>query len=317
MKGPGGDGAGGGRVLLFAGDADQRGALADGLRARNVAVEAVADTAAALQRLRDGDHLVAFATLPESEGMGAAFVREARAARPGTPVVLIAGRERAAEAIDGIRHGAWNYLVEPVGPEHLLYLVRRAVDARAGGGAAGADPGRVPAEVELRWMLKSQFHAALAMLRDAVERCPDALWDDPRFRNRTWQIAYHALFFARYYGGGDETFDDFWEGHRRETQNPDGIGGEPRPGSPLPFLPERYTQAEVLAACDHCIAGIDAAVDALDLPAAQCGFPWYPMGKLEHQMVNLRHVQHHVGQLSERLRQEVDLGVRWVGMRRK
>jgi hypothetical protein len=39
------------------------------------------------------------------------------------------------------------------------------------------------------------------------------------------------------------------------------------------------------------------------------------MSKLEHQFVNLRHPQHHTGQLADRLRQHADLGVRWVGGR--
>lgn len=166
-------------------------------------------------------------------------------------------------------------------------------------------------------MLKSQYHAALAMLREAVERCPDALWDDPAHTNRTWQIAYHALFFARYYGGPDERFDDFWEGHRSDTRNPDGIPGPPEPSDPRPHLPDPYTKAEVLAFWERCNAGVDAAVDALDLEAPQCGFPWYPIPKLEHQLVNLRHIQHHAGQISERLRSGADIGIAWAGARRR
>jgi hypothetical protein len=37
------------------------------------------------------------------------------------------------------------------------------------------------------------------------------------------------------------------------------------------------------------------------------------MSKLEHQLVNLRHIQHHTGQLADRLRQAADRGLRWVG----
>ena len=46
----------------------------------------------------------------------------------------------------------------------------------------------------IRTSLKSQYHAALATLREAIELCPDALWDRQADRNRSWQIAYHALF---------------------------------------------------------------------------------------------------------------------------
>lgn len=54
---------------------------------------------------------------------------------------------------------------------------------------------------------------------------------------------------------------------------------------------------------------------AMDLGAEESGFPWHPMSKLEHQLVNLRHLQHHVGQLNDRLRAGVGEGVDWVGSR--
>ena len=34
---------------------------------------------------------------------------------------------------------------------------------------------------------------------------------------------------------------------------------------------------------------VDAAVDAMDLTATECGFWWYQVSKLEHQLINLRH----------------------------
>jgi hypothetical protein len=36
------------------------------------------------------------------------------------------------------------------------------------------------------------------------------------------------------------------------------------------------------------------------------------MSKLEHQFVNLRHIQHHTGQLAERIRQSTGHGVSWA-----
>jgi hypothetical protein len=58
---------------------------------------------------------------------------------------------------------------------------------------------------------------------------------------------------------------------------------------------------------------IDACIDALDLSAPQCGFPWYKMSTLEHQIVNIRHIQHHAAMLSSRLRQSAGIAVDWVG----
>lgn len=36
----------------------------------------------------------------------------------------------------------------------------------------------------------------------------------------------------------------------------------------------------------------------------------------EHRTGAIRHIQHHMGQPSERLREAIDVGVAWVGRRR-
>ena len=100
-------------------------------------------------------------------------------------------------------------------------------------------------------------------------------------------------------------------------QHGDGIAGPPDPNSQLPLIPEPYTRAQVLAYLSQCEAMVDHAVDALDLLSSSSGFHWYPIPKLEHQLVNLRHVQHHTAQLVDRLRNEAGLGTRWVGSRPK
>jgi hypothetical protein len=59
---------------------------------------------------------------------------------------------------------------------------------------------------------------------------------------------------------------------------------------------------------------VDARVDALDLSAPQCGFPWYKMTTLEHQIVSIRHIQHHASALSMRLRRSAGIEIDWVGI---
>ncbi len=48
--------------------------------------------------------------------------------------------------------------------------------------------------MEVRCVIRSQYHAALDMLGAAIEACPDDVWDRPADENRTWQVAYHMLF---------------------------------------------------------------------------------------------------------------------------
>ncbi len=169
--------------------------------------------------------------------------------------------------------------------------------------------------VALRSVLKSQYHAGLAMLREAIERCPEDVWLSKTHRNAFWQIAYHALFFTHLYLQPEEAAFRPWEHQQSEVQHPDGIPGRPRPGSKLPLIPEPYTRAQVLEYWSVCDAMVDHAVGALDLHSPSSGFPWYQMSKLEHQLLNLRHLQHHAAQLADRLRAATDTGVRWVGAR--
>ena len=164
--------------------------------------------------------------------------------------------------------------------------------------------------------LERQVRAALAMLRDAVERCPESLWLDPAPTNACWQVAYHTLYFTHLYLQPDEAAFRPWPGHQADVQHPDGIAGPDDPASPLPLVPVPYTRDQVLAYVDQLDDGLHDALQALDLLAPDSGFSWYrPMGKLEHQLVNLRHLQHHAAQLADRVRNHAGVGVDWVSSR--
>jgi hypothetical protein len=176
-----------------------------------------------------------------------------------------------------------------------------------------AEPAAASTLESLRDALKSQYHAGLAMLRDAIVQCPPPHWDATPHTNQFWQIAYHTLFFTHLYAQPDHASFRPWSGHQTDNQNPDGIAHPPRPDSPLPPLPRPYSKAQVLEYWTICDQAIDGWIDALDLTAVESGFPWYSMSKLEHQLVSLRHLQHHTAQLADRLRAGSNVGVRWVG----
>ncbi len=167
----------------------------------------------------------------------------------------------------------------------------------------------------LRSVIKSQYHASLAMLGETLERCPEDVWTGTEHRNSFWQIAYHTLFIAHLYLQPNESAFHPLEHHQSEVQYPDGIAGRPKPDSTLPLIPEPYSRAEVLAYWSVCDEMVDTAVDALDLHAPESGFSWYKVSKMEHQFIAIRHIQHHAAQLSDRLRQAADLGIHWVGAR--
>jgi len=150
-----------------------------------------------------------------------------------------------------------------------------------------------------------QFGAALKMLREAIELCPEELWLGAEDTNPFWRVAYHTLFYAHLYS--QESVDAFqsWPKHREEVRmlSPRKEGEQ----DPAP-----YSKAEVLEYHEFCSGEVASRVMQTRLEA-DSGFYWLPFNKLDLQMYTIRHIQHHTGQLVERLRQVCDVGVRWVG----
>lgn len=173
-------------------------------------------------------------------------------------------------------------------------------------------PNSAPFSPHLAHALKGQYHAALGMLRQAIDRCPESLWTSNGHPCPFWHIAYHTLFFTHLYLQLNEKAFHPWEHHRDEYQF---LGTLPWPPHRPPNIGEPYTRAEIREYWRVCDQIVDSTVDTLDLSSPDCGFSWYTMPKLEHQVMNIRHIQHHAAQLADRLRSAADLGVDWLGSR--
>ncbi|MHB8636531.1 MAG: hypothetical protein ACYC96_08665 [Fimbriimonadaceae bacterium] len=146
--------------------------------------------------------------------------------------------------------------------------------------------------MNIRGALKGQYHAGLKMLRQCVERCPDTVWVAGEHPRTFWRIAYHGTFFTHLYLQQNEAAFRPWE---KAVADADCLWESP------PVI-EAYSKADMLDYIDLVDSQVDATVDALDLETSDSGFPWYPsIDKLGHELMNIRHLQGHVGQLSERL----------------
>jgi hypothetical protein len=164
--------------------------------------------------------------------------------------------------------------------------------------------------MDVRPALKSQYHAALNTLHEVIEKCPDNMWNDPADKAPFWRAVYHTLFFAHFYLQQSQDRFTPWARHRDEAQY---ISSLPWEGNRPPKLCEPFTRNDLLEYWNDCNARIDAGVDALDLSAPQCGFPWYQMSTLEHQILNIRHIQNHAAALASRLRRSAGIAISWVG----
>lgn len=165
--------------------------------------------------------------------------------------------------------------------------------------------------MELRQAIKENYHKALAMLAECVQKCPADLWTSPaprvddenRFVIRSfWRIAFHAVYFTHLYLGQNEGSFQAWPGAKGGDH--EGMWHAPWNVEPyeLPEDAEVHTQEEMLDYIKFVDSLVAPTVDQLDLDTSESGFPWYPRTtKIGHQLLNLRHIQGHVGQLSELL----------------
>ncbi|MDR3710441.1 MAG: hypothetical protein P4L33_19250 [Capsulimonadaceae bacterium] len=166
--------------------------------------------------------------------------------------------------------------------------------------------------MELREALTEQYHAGLAMLAECVAKCPDNVWQEGKYPRAFWRIAFHAVYFTHLYLGQDEESYQPWPARREGLHS--ALWNRPWEVEPfeLPNDVEIYRRQEILEYIRFVDEIIDATIDQMDLAADVSGFSWYKnIGKLSHQLMNLRHLQGHVGQLSERL-MEKGVDTNWV-----
>ncbi|GJM41796.1 MAG: hypothetical protein DHS20C20_20780 [Ardenticatenaceae bacterium] len=161
----------------------------------------------------------------------------------------------------------------------------------------------------------NQFGAAIDMLDDAIQACPDALWQARLYNEREvqpefaefWYLAYHALFWLDFYLS--ETAVNF--------------------APPAPFnlseleaglLPERvFTKDELLGYLGYgrtkCQNRIEATTDFTAPQRVRTDWPEMSIGEM--LLYNMRHVQEHAAQLSLFLGQQAVLTSGWISKAKK
>lgn len=166
--------------------------------------------------------------------------------------------------------------------------------------------------MDLKITLCSQYLASLEMAKQAILKCPESLWNHKDYKNKTWHLAYHALFYTHLYL--HQTENDFkpWPKHRPEYNF---MGALPWPPHDPPKIGEPYTKAELLEYCAFLEKQAPSLIDVLDLGAGS-GFDWLPFSKLELQFYNIRHIMQHTGELCERMGEQAGVEVDWVGTKR-
>jgi hypothetical protein len=165
--------------------------------------------------------------------------------------------------------------------------------------------------MNIKDVIKSQYLASLEMLKQAIVKCPEPLWNTPEDKNKFWHIAYHALFYTHLYlqPSGEEFVP--WAKHRDQYEF---MGSLPWPPHDEPEISNPYRKEEVLEYLEFCQQQVAEKVNGLNLDG-ESGFHWLPFNKLELQFYNIRHLMHHTGELCERLGVKASIDVDWIGLK--
>ena len=163
-------------------------------------------------------------------------------------------------------------------------------------------------------VLAAQYGAALGMLRAAITRADHATWRAFVGQFPFWHVAYHTLFHTDLYLSRDTASFQPQPFHR-EGYNVLGPTAWAPPAKVA--VDDPYPQDLMAAYADTCVAKAkretEAETDAT--LAGPTGFEWLTFTRLEAHLYNLRHVQHHTGQLAAALRRQGLAGVEWIGSR--
>ncbi len=153
-------------------------------------------------------------------------------------------------------------------------------------------------------ILRRHFEPTLEMLRQAIEACPEELWDDRDEGPAFWQYAYHTLFWLDLWLSDSLAAFQAPPFHTRDALLEAGE-------APSVTYPPQQLGAyleQVYAKCALFFEGLTP--DNVTQESEFFGRMWAAGDRI---LAQLRHIQHHVGHMNGLLKRRVGVSPGWVG----
>ena len=125
------------RILVVDDDPQIRKTLSDILAKKGFAVEAAGDGRSALETVGEAKPAVALIDLKLGDMPGIELLKQLKGLSPSTAYIVLTGYASKDTAIEAINLGAFNYLQKPYEVEHLLHIIRQAIEKQAVDAALG------------------------------------------------------------------------------------------------------------------------------------------------------------------------------------
>ncbi|MBI5943731.1 MAG: hypothetical protein HY864_05130 [Chloroflexi bacterium] len=151
--------------------------------------------------------------------------------------------------------------------------------------------------MNIKHILQSQYLLALAMLKQAIVKCPPEAWDDANDKDKFWFVAYHTLRYAHQYLKARDKGYPRWE--QRAYSKPGKL----------------FTKEEILERLAAVEQDVVTQLAIMNLEE-KTGATGHLANKLELQIYNIRHIQQHAGELYQRL-SAYNLKLEWASQRYK
>ena len=116
------------RILLVEDKESLRAVLRKTLESEGFGVEEAPDGRAAIDRIRRDRFSMVLTDLRLPRADGHEVLKAAQGADPEMPVILMTAFGTIKDAVSAMKSGAYDYLEKPVDTDHLLALIRRALD---------------------------------------------------------------------------------------------------------------------------------------------------------------------------------------------
>lgn len=164
----------------------------------------------------------------------------------------------------------------------------------------------------LKDLLAHQYDASLSMLKLAIDRCPDGSWNQCVANWRFCQTAFHVIFFADVYLQLSDDVDalkrqPFHLDHKADFRDYEELEDRQQVLLYEKVFVHSYLQ-NVRRKAQEIVSR-----ESADILAGPSGFRRRNCSRAELHVYNIRHIQHHVAQLSLRLRLDAQVDIPWVG----
>ena len=163
----------------------------------------------------------------------------------------------------------------------------------------------------IRSAIAAQYGASLSMLRGCIEHADSVTWLDAVGMFPYWHVAYDTLYYTDLYLSANEPSFSPQPFHR---EGDNFLGPQPWAPDIRVIADQPYIKDTLLTYLDtsriKAKRTIDSETEATLVGPS--GFSWLELTRLELHLYNIRHLQHHTGQLGAVLRRQAGEAVNWI-----